>query len=64
MLDALARAIAAGTVSWDQRLTLTSQLTSLPSGELSTEPAGTQVTVLQQVTPEGVSSKKRAPFCP
>ena len=47
VLDALARAIAAGTVSWDQRLTLTSQLTSLPSGELSTEPAGTQVTVLQ-----------------
>jgi beta-lactamase class A len=47
VLDALARAITAGTVSWDQRLTLTSQLTSLPSGELSTEPAGTQVTVLQ-----------------
>ncbi|MFY9866616.1 MAG: serine hydrolase [Trebonia sp.] len=47
VLDALARAIAAGTVSWDQRLTLTSQLTSLPSGELATEPAGTQVTVLQ-----------------
>ncbi len=47
VLDALARAIAARTVSWDQRLTLTSQLTSLPSGELSTEPAGTQVTVLQ-----------------
>jgi beta-lactamase family protein/uncharacterized protein len=47
VLDALARAIAAGTVSWGQRLTLTSQLTSLPSGELSTEPAGTQVPVLQ-----------------
>jgi hypothetical protein len=47
VLDALARAIAAGTVSWDQRLTLTSQLTSLPSSELATEPAGTQVTVLQ-----------------
>jgi hypothetical protein len=47
VLDAVARAIALGTVSWDQRLTLTSQLTSLPSGELSTEPAGTQVTVLQ-----------------
>ena len=47
MLDALARAIAAGTVSWNQRLTLTSQLTSLPSGNLATEPAGTQVTVMQ-----------------
>jgi beta-lactamase class A len=47
VLDALARAIAKGTVSWDQRLTLTSELQSLPSGELATEPAGTQVTVLQ-----------------
>jgi len=47
VLDALARAIANGTVSWDQRLTLTSQLESLPSGDLATEPAGTQVTVLQ-----------------
>ena len=47
VLDALARAIARGTVSWNQRLTLTSQLQSLPSGELGLEPAGTQVTVLQ-----------------
>ena len=47
VLDALARAIAKGTVSWNQRLTLASQLTSLPSGNLATEPAGTQVTVLQ-----------------
>lgn len=47
VLDALARAIAAGTVSWDQRLTVTSPLKSLPSGELGTEPDGTQVTVRQ-----------------
>lgn len=47
VLDALARAVAKGTVSWDQRLTLTSQLKSLPSGELASEAAGTQVTVLQ-----------------
>jgi Beta-lactamase enzyme family/ORF 12 gene product N-terminal len=47
VLDALARAIANGTVSWNQRLTLTSQLTSLPSGDLAAEPAGTQVTVMQ-----------------
>ena len=47
VLDALARAIASGTVSWNQRLTLTSQLESLPSGNLATEPAGTQVTVMQ-----------------
>jgi beta-lactamase class A len=47
VLDALARAVAKGTVSWNQPLTLTSQLKSLPSGELASEPAGTQVTVLQ-----------------
>jgi Beta-lactamase enzyme family len=47
VLDALARAVSAGTVSWNQRLTVTSQLKSLPSGELSTVPAGTQLTVLQ-----------------
>lgn len=47
VLDALARAIKAGTVSWDQRLTITSQLQSPPSGELGTEPDGTQVTVRQ-----------------
>jgi len=47
VLDALARAIAAGTVSWDQRITVTSQLKSLPSGELTLELDGTQVTVLQ-----------------
>jgi hypothetical protein len=47
VLDALARTIAKGTVSWDQRLTLASQLKSLPSGELASELAGTQVTVVQ-----------------
>jgi Beta-lactamase enzyme family/ORF 12 gene product N-terminal len=47
VLDALARAIAKGTVSWDQRLALSGQLMSLPSGDLATEPPGTQVTVLQ-----------------
>jgi hypothetical protein len=39
VLDALARAIAAGTVSWDQRLTLTSQLTSLLVGRTAVESA-------------------------
>ncbi len=47
VLDALARAIAAGTVSWNQLLTVTSQVKSLPSGQLQNEPDGTTVTVRQ-----------------
>jgi hypothetical protein len=45
VLDALARAIAAGKVSWNQRLTITSQLKSLPSGELQNDPDGTRLSV-------------------
>ena len=47
VLDALARAIAAGTVSWNQQLTVTSQVKSLPSGELQNDPDGTKVSVRQ-----------------
>lgn len=47
VLDALARAVAAGTVSWNQELTVTSQLKSLPSGVLQDDPDGTRVTVRQ-----------------
>jgi len=47
VLDALARAVASGKVSWNQQLTITSQLKSLPSGELQNEPDGTRVTVRQ-----------------
>ncbi|HEY6276988.1 MAG TPA: serine hydrolase [Streptosporangiaceae bacterium] len=47
VLDALARAIAAGRVSWNQRLTVTSGVKSLPSGVLQNDPDGTQVTVRQ-----------------
>jgi beta-lactamase class A len=47
VLDALARAVASGRVRWDQQLTLTSQLKSLPSGQLQNEPDGTKVTVRQ-----------------
>jgi beta-lactamase class A len=36
-------AVASGTLRWNQPLTLTAQLTSLPSGELQDEPDGTQV---------------------
>src|ERR1022692_2175192 len=45
VLDALARAIASGKVSWNQRLTITSREKSLPSGELQNEPDGTRLSV-------------------
>lgn len=54
VLDALARAVASGKVSWDQPLTVTSQLKSLPSGQLQNEPDGTKVTV-QQATDAMIS---------
>ena len=47
VLDALARAVASGKVSWNQQLTITSQLKSLPSGTLQNEPDGTRVSVQQ-----------------
>jgi beta-lactamase class A len=47
VLDALARAVAAGKVGWDQPLTVTSQQKSLPSGTLQNDPDGTKVTVRQ-----------------
>jgi len=47
VLDALARAVASGKVSWNEQLTITSQLKSLPSGELQNEPDGTRVSVRQ-----------------
>ena len=46
VLDALGNAVAAGTVRWDQPLTVTAQLKSLPSGDLQNEPDGTQISVL------------------
>jgi beta-lactamase class A len=50
VLDALARAVAAGTVRWDQPLTVTSQVKSLPSGVLQNDPDGTRVSVLRVAT--------------
>ena len=47
VLDALARAVAAGTVRWDQQLTVTEAGKSLPSGRLQNEPVGTRVSVQQ-----------------
>jgi hypothetical protein len=46
VLAALGRALASGTVRWNQTLTVTPQLKSLPAGELQNEPDGTQVSVL------------------
>jgi beta-lactamase class A len=45
VLDALGHAVASGTVRWNQLLTVTAQLKSLPSGELQDEPDGTQISV-------------------
>jgi hypothetical protein len=45
VLDALARAVEAGKVAWNQQLTITSQLKSLPSGVLLDDPDGTKVSV-------------------
>ena len=46
VLGALAHQIAAGRVSWNQPLTVTAQLKSLPSGQLQDDPDGTQISVL------------------
>ena len=45
VLDALGNAVASGKVRWNQPLTVTAQLKSLPSGELQNEPDGTQISV-------------------
>jgi beta-lactamase class A len=47
VLDALGDAVAAGKVRWNQPLTVTAPLKSLPPGELQDEPDGTRVTVLE-----------------
>jgi beta-lactamase class A len=46
VLDALADSVASGKVRWDQPLTVTAQLKSLPAGELQDAPDGTHVSVL------------------
>jgi beta-lactamase class A len=45
VLDALASAVAAGKVRWDQPLTVTAQVKGLPPGELQIAPDSTQVSV-------------------
>ena len=46
VLDALGHAVASGAVRWNQPLTVTADLKSLPAGELQTEPDGTRISVL------------------
>jgi beta-lactamase class A len=54
VLDALARDIALGKVSWATKLTITSQVKSLPSGVLQDEPDGTRLSV-QKVASDMIS---------
>ena len=54
VLDALAQAIASGKVSWAQKLTVTSQAKSLPSGTVQDDPDGTRLSV-QQVASDMIS---------
>jgi beta-lactamase class A len=46
VLDALGQAVASGTIRWNQPLTITAGLKSLPAGELQDEPDGTRISVL------------------
>jgi hypothetical protein len=46
VLHALGSAVESGEVGWDQPLTVTARLKSLPSGVLQYEPDGTQISVL------------------
>ena len=47
VLGAVVRAVADGTVTWDQRLVVRDRDKSLPSGRLQDQPDGTTVTVQQ-----------------
>ena len=50
VLAALGDAVVSGKVTWNQPLTITAQLKSLPSGELQTKPDGTQISVQDVAT--------------
>lgn len=47
VLGELARQVQAGDVTWDEKITLTDDLRSMPSGDFAWVPAGQQVTVRQ-----------------
>jgi beta-lactamase class A len=46
VLDALGNALASGRARWNQPLTVTPQLTSLPAGQFQNAPDGTRISVL------------------
>jgi beta-lactamase class A len=50
VLGAVADAVAAGTLSWDDNLIISDDTRSLPSGELQDLPSGTLVTVREAAT--------------
>ena len=50
VLAALSDAVQAGTASYDELLTVTDDLKSLPSGQLQDRPSGTQVSVREAAT--------------
>jgi hypothetical protein len=50
VLHALGNAVAEGKVAWDQPLTITGNVKSLPSGVLQNEPDGPQISVLDAAT--------------
>ncbi|HTX62600.1 MAG TPA: serine hydrolase, partial [Acidimicrobiales bacterium] len=54
VLDALAKAIQAGKVSWNEKLTVTSATKSVKSGVLQAEPDGTRISV-QNVASDMIS---------
>jgi len=45
VLGAVATAVENGTLSWDQKLTVTDDLKSMPGGTMQDLPSGTEVTV-------------------
>lgn len=50
VLGAVTDAVEAGTISWDDTLTVTDDVKSLPSGELQDAPDGTELTVRDAAT--------------
>jgi beta-lactamase class A len=49
VLGAVSDAVTAGQLAWDEELTITEELKSLPAGELQDLPAGSKVTVREAV---------------
>ena len=50
VLGALIKAVKSGRIQWDDELTITDAIKSLPTGQLQDRPAGTKVTVEEAAT--------------